>query len=64
MRWKEEYRHRIVLLEARAKELKLCGEAKAEAKAIVRPAREALRVKMRAVTLLRPEANVIYAWAG
>ena len=64
MRWKEEYRHRIVLLEARAKELKLCGEARAEAKASGRIVRKAHRAKARSVTLLRPEANVIYAWAG
>ncbi len=36
----------------------LCGEARAEAKASVRTAREARRTKVRAVTLIRLEADV------
>ena len=48
----------IVLLEARARELMLCGEAKAEAKASVRIARKARRPKGRAVTRIRLEADV------
>ncbi|HIH18866.1 TPA: hypothetical protein HA225_02715 [Candidatus Micrarchaeota archaeon] len=48
----------IVLLEARARELMLRGEAKAEAKASGRIARKARRAKARAVTLIRLEADV------
>jgi hypothetical protein len=54
---------RIVLLEARAKELSCRGEARAEAKASGRIARKAHRLKKRSVTTDRPEADVIYAWA-
>ena len=53
-----EYRCCIVLLEARARELMLCGEAKAEAKASGRIARKARRTKVRPVTLIRLEADV------
>ena len=52
------YRCCIVLLEARARELMLCGEAKAEAKASGRIARKARRTKVRPVTLIRLEADV------
>lgn len=55
---------RIVLLEARARELLLRGKAKAEAKASARIVRKARRPKRRPVTLSRPEADVIYAWTG
>lgn len=48
----------IVLLEARARELMLRGEAKAEAKASGRIARKARRTKVRPVTLIRLEADV------
>ncbi len=48
----------IVLLEARARELMLCGEARAEAKASGRIARKAHRTKVRPVTLIRLEADV------
>lgn len=53
-----EYQCCIVLLEARARELMLCGEAKAEAKASGRIARKAHRTKVRPVTLIRLEADV------
>ena len=53
------YQCRIVLLEARARELMLRGEAKAEAKASGRIARKARRTKVRPVTLIRLEADVI-----
>ena len=49
---------RIFLLEARARELMMCGEAKAEAKASGRIARKARRTKVRPVTLIRLEADV------
>ena len=55
---KREYQCCIVLLEARARELMLCGEAKAEAKASARIARKAHRVKTRPVTRIRLEADV------
>lgn len=55
---KREYQCCIVLLEARARELMLCGEAKAEAKASGRIARKARRTKVRAVTRIRLEADV------
>ena len=55
---KREYQCCIVLLEARARELMCCGEAKAEAKARVRTEREARRAKARPVTLIRLEADV------
>lgn len=42
----------------------LCGEARAKAKARVRIARKARRAKARSVTLIRLEADVIYARAG
>ena len=43
-----------------------CGETKVEAKARARSAamREGRRDNSRSVTLCRPEAEVIYAWAG
>jgi translation initiation factor 1 (eIF-1/SUI1) len=53
-----EYQYCIVLLEARARELMLCGEARAEAKARVRIVRKARRAKARLVTLIRLEADV------
>lgn len=40
------------------------GEVKAEAKARGRTAREGRRAKARSVTFCKPEANVIYTWAG
>ena len=55
---KKEYQRCIVLLEARARELMWCGEAKAEAKASWRIERKASRVKTRSVTLIRLEADV------
>ena len=55
---RREYQCCIVLLEARARELMLCGEARAEAKASGRIARKAHRVKTRPVTLIRLEADV------
>ena len=55
---KREYQCCIVLLEARARELMLCGEAKAEAKASGRIVRKAHRAKARPVTLIRLEADV------
>lgn len=55
---KAAYRCCIVLLEARARELMLRGEAKAEAKASGRIARKARRTKVRPVTLIRLEADV------
>ena len=55
---RREYQCRIALLEARARELMLCGEAKAEAKASGRIVRKARRPKGRAVTLIRLEADV------
>ena len=48
----------IVLLEARARELMVCGEARAEAKASARIARKAHRTKVRPVTRIRLEADV------
>ena len=55
---KREYQCCIVLLEARARELMLCGEARAEAKASARIVRKAHRAKARPVTHLRLEADV------
>ena len=55
---KRAYQRCIALLEARARELMLCGEAKAEAKASARIARKARRPKGRAVTHIRLEADV------
>ena len=55
---RREYQCCIALLEARARELMLCGEAKAEAKASGRIARKARRPKGRAVTRIRLEADV------
>ena len=49
----------VILLEARARELMVCGEAKAEAKASGRIARKARRAKARPVTRIRLEAEVI-----
>ena len=53
-----EYRYCVVLLEARARELMLCGEARAEAKASARIVRKAHRAKVRPVTFIRLEADV------
>ena len=53
-----KYRCCVVLLEARARELMLCGEARAEAKASARIVRKAHRAKARPVTLIRLEADV------
>lgn len=58
MEAKRAYQCRIALLEARARELMCCGEAKAEAKASGRIARKARRPKGRAVTIIRLEADV------
>ena len=55
---RREYQCCAFLLEARARELMLRGEAKAEAKASGRIARKARRPKGRAVTLIRLEADV------
>ena len=55
---KQGFRHCIFLLEARARELMLCGEARAEAKASGRIVRKAHRAKARSVTLIRLEADV------
>lgn len=54
-----EYQYCAFLLEARARELMLCGEAKAGAKASVRIERKAHRAKARQVTFIRLEADVI-----
>ena len=48
----------IVLLEARARELMVCGEPKGEAKASGRIVRKAHRAKARPVTRIRLEADV------
>ena len=48
----------IVLLEARARELMVCGEPKGEAKASARIVRKAHRPKGRPVTRIRLEAEV------
>jgi hypothetical protein len=48
----------IVLLEARARELMVCGEPKGEAKASARIVRKAHRTKVRPVTRIRLEADV------
>ena len=48
----------IVLLEARARELMMCGEPKGEAKASARIVRKAHRPKGRPVTRIRLEADV------
>ncbi len=55
---RREYQCCIVLLEARARELMVCGEARAEAKASARIARKAHRTKVRPVTRIRLEADV------
>lgn len=53
------YQRPVVLLEARAKELMVVARRKPKRKRVGAVLNEARRMKMRSVTIFRPEADVI-----